>query len=303
MSEPYPRGELTSRSLATPARDFGAAHGSRDNADRVKRLLSQLTLREITSAPEVIDCAYKAIERKIDTVRLRDEFRLLYGVRIDDIGVINSEIAEQANQTQQSLADLFRSNRNSGEIIDRVGTYHVENGVVEYVDELGRQFVAPAATLMIEALERAGYSAKEAYVHCAHNEQPASLERARSFKMGLMLGSQLDILVRLKEMGIQKWNEADQLRSEFAEPSSYASKELNAYLSQVEADLALVSQQPSQDVVEAPAPEVSTEDLPIDDYEDDEVQQPVSMQEQVDNAGHDDDEPAADGVLVPVTIR
>lgn len=132
---------------------------------------------------------------------------LIFGVRIDDCGVLDPSVViatsdlaeahqsgdktaiEHAKKELDSITNLPESLQSGqyGQLIhsvevssELVGTFCGNNGVIQYVNQRGEVFVAPANALLMAALDAAGYRQQETHVNCSNGEYPADEDAART---------------------------------------------------------------------------------------------------------------------------
>lgn len=195
-----------------------------DNKERILADLKAIPLRELTAAPETIDCAKVAIEKNLGVVDMPTELALLRGVRIDDIGVADGQSAQDVDTAIYGVKNKFRQSRAQRDVAKEVGTFNSNNGVVEYIDHLGHQYVAPQSVHLLDALHTAGYSQGDMWVNCSNGAFPADIERTRALVQAQEVARQLDVLKKLQEMGIDKMDEVGDIIGELSDPTSEASR-------------------------------------------------------------------------------
>ena len=194
------------------------------NKERILADLKAIPLRELTAAPETIDCAKVAIEKDLGVVDMPTELALLRGVRIDDIGVADGQSAQDVDTAIYGVKNKFRQSRARRDVAKEVGTFNSNNGVVEYIDHLGHQYVAPQSVHLLDALHTAGYSQGDMWVNCSNGAFPADIERTRALIQAQEVARQLDVLKKLQEMGIDKMDEVGDIIGELSDPTSEASR-------------------------------------------------------------------------------
>ena len=220
-NEAYPGDSEYQGAIDVPNEHEQEAPGNRE---RILGELKAIPLSELTAAPETVDCAKAAIEKNLGVVDLPVELALLKGVRIDDIGVADRESANDVDTMIYGVVHKFRQGRQRRDMPKEVGTFNSNNGVVEYIDHLGHQYVAPGSVHLFDALREAGYGQGDLWVNCSNGAYPADTERARAVIQAQEVARQLDVLKKLQAMGIDKMDEVGDIIGELSDPTSEASR-------------------------------------------------------------------------------
>lgn len=167
--------------------------------------LAGVPLVEIT--PYMIECAKVAMEQKLRGLEVPDDLQILAGVRIDDVGFISPIGSSQgpdhmtpAEQVGRRMAQTIPS--------EVVGTYNTNNGMLSYVDHLGRYYVAPSTEVLLDALNNAGYEHNgNMWVDGSNGEMPADEKRLEELLKARSLGRAVGSINALMGMGIDKTGE------------------------------------------------------------------------------------------------
>lgn len=196
------------------------------NRERITDELRGVSLVELSAAPEMIDCAKRAMDLNLGSVEFPPELELMRGVRIDDCGMVDPS-SQNDEARLYGFSGAFRRTRTSTDMAEQVGEYSMNNGTLNYTDELGRQWMAPMSEPLLNALRTAGYRQNEKrWVHGSNGQYPADPERAETLLRARAVSGQLEILEKLKVLGIDKTDEAGSLLEATLDPKSTVSRQI-----------------------------------------------------------------------------
>ncbi|HRC28218.1 MAG TPA: hypothetical protein PKV96_02410 [Candidatus Saccharimonas sp.] len=191
----------------TPPGDWGNNEATVQNNERprgaelVKAEIAAMPLGEVSS--QMVDCAKVAIEKNLGSVELPPEFAAIAGVRIDDCGVFRGEIPDPDTITY-GIEHSFNSSVER-ERVGKVGTFNTNNGTITYVDHLGRYYVAPSSTRLLDALISAGYAQDgNLHVYCSNGDMPADPKRIKQIFVAQEVARAIEVLGQLEQLGIDK---------------------------------------------------------------------------------------------------
>ena len=200
--------EVFNHQQDTPPEDWGNNEATVQNNERlrgaelVKAEIAAMPLGEVSS--EMVDCAKVAIEKNLGSVELPPEFAAIAGVRIDDCGVFRGENPDIDTITY-GIEHSFNSSV-ARERVGKVGTFNTNNGTITYVDHLGRYFVAPSSTRLLDALSSAGYAHDGGlHVYCSNGDMPADPKRIKQIFVSQEVARAIEVLGQLEQLlGIDK---------------------------------------------------------------------------------------------------